>query len=131
MSVIERLPTARKPVIFMGSSLEDLSAFPTEVKQVMGYAIHLAQTEGKHPDAKPMKFFKGAGVLEVVDDFGGDTYRAVYTVKLKGVVYVLHAFEKKSKSGIKTPPADMSMIQSRLKAAQNHYAEHFERKRTG
>jgi phage-related protein len=75
----------------------------------------------KHPDAKPLKGFKGSGVLEVVEDFDGDTYRAVYTVKFEGVVYVLHAFQKKSKRGIATPKQDIELIETRLKRAKEDY----------
>jgi phage-related protein len=78
---------------------------------------------GKHPDAKPLKGFKGAGVLEVVSDFDGDTFRAVYTVRLKGVVYVLHAFQKKAKKGIAAPKFEMDRIMARLKEAQLAHAE--------
>ena len=81
-----------KPVEWVGSSLEDLKEFPEEVRQGVGYALYLAQCGEKHPSAKPLKGFNGAGVLEVVEDFDVDTYRAVYTFKLAGVVYVLHAF---------------------------------------
>jgi len=90
----------------------------------MGYALHLAQTGEKHDDAKPLKGFGGAGVLEIVSDHVGDTYdtyRAVYTVKFATAIYVLHAFQKKSKTGSKTPPADMDLIERRLKAAQADY----------
>jgi len=112
----------KKPVVFMGSSRQDLSDLPEEVKTVMGYAVYLAQTGGKHPNAKVLTGFGGAGVLEVVEDHDGDTYRAVYTVKFKGRIYVLHAFQKKSKKGIATPSADIERIKSRLKDAQAHYA---------
>lgn len=88
----------------------------------MGYALGLAQEGGKHPDAKPLKGFKG-GVLEVVDDFDGDTYRAVYTLKYEGVVFALHAFQKKSKKGAKTPQAELDKIEKRLKQAQEIYAD--------
>lgn len=84
----------------------------------MGFALSVAQSGGKHPDAKPLKGHKGAGVLEVVDDFDGDTYRAVYTVKLEGVVYALHAFQKKSKRGKATDKTDLDLIDQRLKLAQ-------------
>lgn len=83
----------------------------------MGFALYLAQRGGKHPDAKPLKGFGGAGVLEVVEDFDGNAYRAVYTVKLAGVVYALHAFQKKSKKGGKTAPADIEKVRTRLKMA--------------
>ena len=87
---------------------------------VFGFALHLAQTGQKHDQSKPLKGFSGAGVLEVVEDHMGDTYRAVYTVKLADVVYVLHCFQKKSKSGISTPKPEMDLIRDRLKAAQAH-----------
>src|SRR5579872_4531924 len=91
-----------KPLEFVGSSKDDLSDFPLEVKRSVGFALRAAQRGGKHPDAKPLSGFGGAGVLEVVSNFDGNTFRAVYTVKFKGVVYVLHAFQKKSKMFYKT-----------------------------
>ena len=114
-----------KPVEWVGSSLDDLKEFPEEVQQVVGYALYLAQSNEKHNSAKPLKGFKGAGVLEVVEDFDGDTYRAVYTVKLEGVVYVLHAFQKKSKHGITTPKQDIELIEARLKRAKDNHAEKY------
>src|SRR5437870_1053863 len=87
------------PLEFIGSSRDDLSAFPLPVKQRIGFALPTAQKGGKHPDAKPLKGFKGAGILEIVSDFDGDTFRAVYTVRLRGVVYLLHAFQKKAGEG--------------------------------
>jgi len=107
-----------KELIWVGSSKKDLCEFPDEVKDAMGYALYLAQTGGKHPSAKPLKGFGGAGVLEVVDDHGTDTYRAVYTVRFAGRVYVLHAFQKKSKKGIATPKPDLDLIARRLRAAE-------------
>lgn len=89
----------------------------------MGYALDLAQHGEKHPDAKPLKGFKGSGVLEVVDNFDGDTYRAIYTVKFAGFVYLLHAFQKKSKHGIATSQQDVELIKKRLKKAQEDYLE--------
>jgi len=109
---------ARKPLKWVGSAKRDLDDMPEDVKDVFGHAIDLAQAGGKHPDAKVMTGFGSAGVLEVVEDNRGDTYRAVYTVKFSGWVYVLHCFQKKSKSGIKTPKKDMDLIQTRLKAAK-------------
>jgi phage-related protein len=114
-----------KPLVWIGSTLKDLRAFPEEVKDVMGFALSEAQVGGKHPDAKPLKGYKGAGVLEVVDDYDGDTYRAVYTVKFEGVVYALHAFQKKSKTGKATDKTDLDMIERRLKLAR----EDFERRK--
>lgn len=113
-----------KPVAWIGSSYKDFRSFPDPVQDGMGYALFLAQTGKMHGDAKPLKGFGGAGVLEVVDDNQGDTYRAVYTVKFEEAVYVLHAFQKKSKQGRKTPPQDMEMIRRRLKAAEDHHRQH-------
>jgi phage-related protein len=109
---------ADTPLEFVGSSREDLSGFPDDVKRRMGLALRIAQKGGKHRDAKPLKGFKGAGVLEIISDFDGDTFRAVYTVRLRGVIYVLHAFQKKSRSGIKTPLNEIEKIRSRLKDAE-------------
>ena len=108
---------ANKPVVWLGNSLDELKKFPSEVRDEMGYALYQAQINKKHPNAKPLKGFKGAGVLEIVENFDGDTYRTVYTVKLAGVVYVLHAFQKKSKKGIATPTKDIELIKTRLKKA--------------
>jgi len=113
--------STRKPVEWIGSSRDDLREFPQEVRRVMGQAIDDAQLGGGHPAAKALKGFGGRGVLEVVDDFDGDTYRAVYTVKFAGVVYVLHAFQKKSKRGIATPQRDIDLIKARLKRAEERY----------
>jgi phage-related protein len=114
----EQDETELRPLVWVGTTLKDLKAFPDEVKKVMGYAMHLAQTGEKHPDAKPLKGFGGAGVLEVVDDFDGDTYRAVYTVKFAGAVYALHAFQKKSRKGSQTSKADIEKVKARLKQAE-------------
>lgn len=114
-----------KPVEWVGNSLEDVKAFPEDVRQGVGYALYLAQCGEKHPSAKPLKGFKGAGVLEILEDFDGDTYRVVYTLKLAGVVYVLHAFQKKSKKGIATPKQEIELVEARLKRAQKHYLEKY------
>lgn len=108
--------------------MKDLRAFPEEVKDVIGVALDVAQQGEKHEAAKILKGFGGAGVLEVIDDFDGDTYRAVYTVKFKGVVYVLHAFQKKSKQGISTPKEAIDLVKQRLKAAEEHYKENHQEK---
>lgn len=107
-----------KPVEWVGSSLEDLKDFPDEVRGEMGFAIFEAQSGRKHVAAKPLRGFKGAGVLEVVERFDGDTYRAEYTVKFSDAVYVLHAFQKKSKKGIETPKKEMDLIDARLSRAE-------------
>jgi phage-related protein len=122
---------AVKEVVWVASSLRDLRAFPDEVMDVLGYALHQAQMGYKHEDAKPLKGYKGAGVLEVVDGYDGDTYRAVYTVKFDGYVYALHAFQKKSKSGSATPKADLDLIRSRLKLAEVDHKQRTKRKVDG
>lgn len=114
---------ADKPLFWIASARKDLREFPDGVKDIMGYALRLAQRGEKHPDAKPMKGHKGAGVLEIVDDYDGDTYRAVYTVKFEGAVYALHAFQKKSKTGIATDQSDLDLIKLRLKLAEADHAE--------
>lgn len=98
---------------------------------MFGYAILLAQKGEKHPDAKPLKGFGSAGVLEVVEAFEGNAYRAVYTVKFEDVVYVLDAFQKKAKKGGATPKADIDRIKARLKRAEEHYEENYRVKKTG
>ena len=107
-----------KAVRFVGSSLDDLRELPRQAQKDIGFALFEAQLGGKSYFAKPLKGFKGAGVLEIVEDLDGDTYRAVYTVKLADAIYVLHVFQKKSKRGIATPKADMDLIKSRLKLAE-------------
>jgi|SRR5579863_1609081 len=107
-----------KPVIWIGSSRKDLGAFPDPAKNRMGYALFLAQQGGKHIDAKPLKGFGGAGVVEIISDHRGDTFRAVYTVRMAGAVYVLHAFQKKSKTGRETPKAEIELISKRLREAE-------------
>lgn len=106
-----------KPLRWVGSSYDDLLALPEEVRREVGFALFVAQNGEKADSAKPLKGF-GGGVLEVVENYDGDTYRAVYTVRFASAVYVLHAFQKKSKAGIKTPKKDMDLIDARLKAAQ-------------
>jgi phage-related protein len=112
-----------KPIEWISRSRDDLREFPEEVQQAMGFALYRAQLGKKHPNAKPLKGFKGSGVLEVVEDFDGDTYRTVYTVKFAEIVYVLHAFQKKSKRGIATTKQDVNLIEARLKRARDHYEE--------
>jgi len=105
-----------KPVIWLGDSLRELKVFPAVVQDEMGYAIYLAQRGDKHVSAKPLKGL-GSGVLEVVSDHRGDTFRSVYTARFADRVFVLHAFQKKSKGGIATPKADVELIRQRLKRA--------------
>ena len=115
-----------KPLRWVGSAREDLRAFPPAVRRVMGTALYLGQTGGKHPSAKPLKgILRGAGVLEVVEDHVSGTYRTVYTVAFAEVVYVLHAFQKKSKKRIKTPRHEIELIRARCKEAQRAYEAEF------
>ena len=113
-----------KKAFWVGTTKKDIRAFPEEVKQDFGYALYIAQTGGKAGSAKPLKGHGGAGVLEIVEDHKGDTYRAVYTVKFRDAIYVLHCFQKKSKQGIKTDKKDIKMIKERLKLAQEDYRAH-------
>ncbi len=112
-----------KPLFWVASSRRDLKAFPIEVRRTMGFALWQAQCGKKHADAKPLKGFGGAGVLEVVEDHEGNAYRAIYTVKLAGAVFVLHAFQKKSKKGMATPKQEIELVQRRLKIAEQLHAE--------
>src|SRR6266700_985546 len=110
-----------KPVRWVGSSKEDLSDFPDAVRRRIGGALWEAQVGRKARYAKPLKGFGDAGVLEIVDDFDGDTFRAVYTVRFAKAVYVLHAFQKEAKRGVATPKADLDLIGRRLKRAREDY----------
>jgi phage-related protein len=111
-----------KPLYWVGSSLKDLSKFPRDVQRSIGFALSAAQYGGKHPSSKPWKG-EGPGVMEVVKDSDGDTYRAVYTVRFENAVYVLHAFQKKSPHGIATRQSDVDLVRERLKSAQRDHAE--------
>jgi phage-related protein len=106
-----------RPLYWVGSTKRDLLAFPEAVKDGIGTALSVAQFGGKHPAAKPWKGI-GPGVLEVVEDRDGNTYRAVYTVRFRSAVYVLHCFQKKSRKGIQTPKADVDLISQRLRLAR-------------
>ena len=112
-----------KPLLWIGSARENLKDFPEEVRQDIGFALFEVQRGQKPAAAKPLKGFGGAGVLEIIENFVGDTYRAVYTVKFQKVVYVLHCFQKKSKHGIKTPQRDIELIKQRLRVAEEDYKE--------
>jgi phage-related protein len=107
-----------KPLEWIGSSYKDLLALPKEVRSMFGFALSLAQMGEKHIAAKVLKGFGGAGVLEVIENDTNGTYRAVYTAKFEEAVFVLHAFQKKSKRGIETPKEDMDIIRNRLKMAE-------------
>ena len=115
--------TNERPLEWIGSSYKDLMALPVEVRRLFGFALSLAQVGDRHDAAKVLKGFGGAGVLEVVEDDAGGTYRAVYTVKFPEAVFVLHCFQKKSKRGIATPKEDMDTINARLKIAEAYVKE--------
>lgn len=112
-----------RPVEWLGSTLKDLRALPAPVQDDFGYALYLAQTGDKHQHTKPLTGFDGAGVLEVVSQHNAAAYRAIYTVRFEEAVYVLHVFQKKSKSGIATPAEEMRVVEIRLKEAQRRHAE--------
>src|SRR5437867_13226133 len=115
-----------RPLLWMASSKRDYREFPPRVQDTLGFELFLAQTGQHPPSAKPLKGL-GGGTVELVEDFDGDTYRAVYTVRFIEAVYVLHAFKKKSKRGIKTPHADIDLIKRRLKDAEHDHAERFKK----
>ena len=111
-----------KALGWVGTAKEDLLSFPDAVVREIGHALYIAQIGGKHASAKPLKGHSGASVLEIVEDFDGETYRAVYTVRFAEVVYVLHAFQKKSKKGIATPRREIDIVKARLRRAEEEYA---------
>jgi len=110
-----------KPCLFVGPSRRELKAFPEEVQGSVGHALHQAQCGDEPDSAKALKGFGGRAVLELVDNFDGDTYRVVYTVRFAGIVYVLHAFQKKATKGSATPKHEIELIKSRLRDAEMHY----------
>jgi phage-related protein len=112
-----------RPVIWMGSSRKDLRAFPREVRGDMGKALYAAQQGKTDPAAKPLKGFGGARVMEIVDRHDKNAYRTVYTAQFAGTLYVLHAFQKKSKKGAATPKRDIGLIRLRLAEAERHHGE--------
>jgi phage-related protein len=114
-----RVP-GEKPLFWVGSAKSDLVEFPEAVKDALGVALSVAQFGGKHPHAKPWKG-EGPGVMEIVEDYRSDTYRAVYTVKFAQAVYVLHAFQKKSPRGARTAHTDVELIARRLRTASEDY----------
>jgi len=121
--MIHLVPTNEKPLEWIGSSYKDLLALPADIRRFFGFALALAQAGDKHDAAKVLKGFGGAGVLEVVEDDAGGTYRAVYTVKFPEAVFVLHCYQKKSKRGIATPKEEMDIIHARLKVAEAYIKE--------
>jgi len=116
-------PEPPKPLTWVGSSKRDYIRFPDQVQDDMGYALFVAQMGERPKNAKPLKGFKGAGVLEIIEDYDGDTFRAVYTVRFALRLYVLHAFQKKSKRGIETPKSEIRLVEQRLRAAEEDYRQ--------
>lgn len=112
----------RKDLAWVGSSKKDYTDFPDDVQDVMGFALDTVQCGETPSIAKPFKGI-GSGIYELVDNFNKDTYRAVYAVQFEGIVYVLHAFQKKSKTGIKTPKQDVDLIKQRYQAAKTHFEQ--------
>ncbi len=106
-----------RQLLWIGSSKKDLIALPVPVRRFFGHALNFAQRGERHDAAKILKGFGGAGMLEIIEDDAGSTYRAVYTVRFQEAVFVLHVFQKKSKRGIETPQTDMTIIRRRLKVA--------------
>jgi len=119
-----RIAHSIRPLLWVASSKRDYRSFPPPVQGNLGFELFLAQTGQHPPSAKPLKGL-GGGTVELIEDFDGDTYRAVYTVRFAEAVYVLHAFKKKSKRGVKTPTGDVELIKSRLKDAEFDHAECF------
>lgn len=116
-------PEPPQPLTWVGSSKRDYIRFPDQVQDDMGYALFVAQMGERPRNAKPLKGFKGAGVLEIVENYDGDTFRAVYTVRFAQRLYVLHAFQKKSKRGIETPKSEIRLVEQRLRAAEEDYRQ--------
>lgn len=115
-----------RPLLWIASSGRDYRSFPSPIQDSFGFELYLAQTGQHPPSAKLLKGFD-SGTIELIDDFDGDTYRAVYTVRFSEAVYVLHCFKKKSKRGVKTPQTDIDLIRRRLKTAAQDQAERFGR----
>lgn len=130
-------PPSKPPdsdLIWLGRTMQAVTDFPPEVKRQVGFALRLAQKGRKPEGVKPLtgeKDFKGAAVLEIVEDDDGNTYRTAYAAKFAGAVYVLHAFQKKSTKGVATPRKDIDLIKARLAEAKRHYAENYVKKDVG
>src|SRR6266550_386925 len=117
-----------RPLLWVASSKRDYRNFPERVQRNLGFELFLAQTGQHPPSAKPLKGF-GSGTVELVEDFDGDTYRAVYTVRFEEAVYILHVFKKKSKRGSKTPSGDVALIKRRLRDAERDHADRFKQEK--
>jgi phage-related protein len=113
-----------RPLLWVASSKRDYDRFPARVQETMGFELFLAQT-GQHPASAKLLRGLGGGTVELIEDFAGDTYRAVYTVHFAAAIYILHAFKKKSKRGRKTPQSDIDLIRRRLTEAERDYAQRY------
>jgi phage-related protein len=113
-----KLPAAERPLIWLGSSYRDLMSMPEPARHFFGHALGRAQQGERHESAKVLRGFGGAGVLEIIKDEAGGTFRAVYSVRFQAAVFVLHVFQKKSRRGVETPNEDMALIRARLKIAE-------------
>lgn len=113
-----------RPLLWVASSERDYDQFPARVQETMGFELFLAQTGQHPPSAKPLHGL-GSGTVELIEDFAGDTYRAVYTVRFAAAIYILHAFKKKSKRGRKTPQSDIDLIRRRLTEAERDYTQRY------
>ena len=127
---MERLPRPGRPLRWIGSSRKDYAEFPPKVQENFGFELFLAQTGQHPPSAKPLKSL-GSGIVELVDDYDGDTYRAVYTVRFHAAVYVLHCFQKKSHRGIQTPKPDVELVVQRLRLATQDYEDRYGKTKRG
>lgn len=121
---MKRAPESVRPLFWVASSKRDYKVFPGAVQEGFGFELFLVQIGQHPPSAKPLKGL-GSGVLELIENFDGDTYRAVYAVRFKDAVYILHAFKKKSKRGSQTPKSDIDLIKRRLMAAAEDHGSRF------
>lgn len=118
----------KRDLIYLGSTLKDAKKLPEDVQRLFVAALRMAMEWRQHEDSKALQGFNGRNVIEVIADHRGNTYREVYTVQFKEVIYVLHVFQKKSKSGIKTPKEDIELIKKRIKFAKEHHKDVYEKK---
>ena len=126
---MERFPRPERPLLWLASSWKDYADFPPKVQEAFGFELFLAQTGQHPPSAKVLKGI-GNGIVELVEDFDSDTYRAVYTVRFDTAIYVLHCFKKKSKQGIKTPQSDIDLIKRRFRDAEADYTTKMDKERS-
>ncbi len=119
----------RKPVVWVGSSRKDIQDMPAKVRRLFGTALDEAQQGNKPLSAKPLHGFGGANVLEIVENYNSDAYRAIYTIRFEEAVYVLHVFQKKSRQGIQTPQRDLELVRSRLQQAEEMHLKYVQQQK--